>query len=379
LGDVAEVVSGGTPSTDRIDFWDGDVVWVTPKDLGKPRDVEIFSAERTLTQLGLRSSSARLVPQGTVLLSSRAPIGHLAIAGQSLATNQGFKNIICSRSLNNRFLFHILRGSIDDLVAEGRGNTFAEIPGRVVKDFSIPLPPLQIQIASASFLDAFYRRLAGVQVELPALPEPLEEQRRVVARIEELAAEIHEASGLRRQAADETEAITYSYLNRLFGDIYNNVPGSLSIKRWERLNDVVHDVADGPHITPAYVLDGIPFITVLNITSGRIRFDKHKYITFEDHAAFQRRAKAEPGDVLISKDGTIGVPCYVDTEREFSFFVSVALVKPIREVLDGEFLVWAIRAPYLQDRIRARSRGDMIRHLVLREIRDLTVPVPPPS
>lgn len=80
--------------------------------------------------------------------------------------------------------------------------------------------------------------------------------------------------------------------------------------------------------------------------------------------------------MLISKDGTIGIPCYVDTDREFSFFVSVALVKPRRELLDGQFLTWMIRAPYLQDRIQQRSRGDMIRHLVLREIRGLLIPLP---
>ena len=136
-------------------------------------------------------------------------------------------------------------------------------------------------------------------------------------------------------------------------------------------------MADGPHLTPVYVEEGIPFITVLNITSGRIRFQGHKFIGAEDHRELQRRAKAERGDVLISKDGTIGIPCFVDTDREFSFFVSVALIKPRRGVLDGEFLTWVLRAPYLQDRILERSRGDMIRHLVLREIRDLTVAVPP--
>jgi type I restriction enzyme S subunit len=125
------------------------------------------------------------------------------------------------------------------------------------------------------------------------------------------------------------------------------------------------------------VEQGIPFITVLNITSGTIRFDNHRFITLEDHRQFQKRAKAEKGDVLITKDGTIGIPCLVDTDRAFSFFVSVALIKPKRGVLDGNFLTWAIRARYLQERIAARSRGDMIRHLVLREIRDLLVPVPP--
>ncbi len=207
IADVAQVVSGGTPSTDRADFWDGDVVWVTPKDLGRPRSVEVEAAERTISQRGLESSSARLLPQGAVLLSSRAPIGHLGIAAVPLATNQGFKNIICSQKLDNRFLFHILRGSIDELVAQGRGNTFAEIPSRVVNEFRVPLPPLQVQRAIAAFLDAAYLRLSGHTVDFPELPMPLAEQRRVVARIEELAARINEARNLRSLAAEETDAL----------------------------------------------------------------------------------------------------------------------------------------------------------------------------
>jgi len=132
------------------------------------------------------------------------------------------------------------------------------------------------------------------------------------------------------------------------------------------------EYADGPHVTPTYVDRGIPFVTVQNITSGRVDFSDLKYITLEDHRQFQRRARVDKGDVLVSKDGTIGIPCLVDTNREFSFFVSVALIKPVRDILDGRFLTWVLRAPYMQERMRERSRGDMIRHLVLREIRDLT-------
>jgi type I restriction enzyme S subunit len=211
-----------------------------------------------------------------------------------------------------------------------------------------------------------------VAIPLP----PLVEQRRITARIEELAARSGEVRALRQQAVDEAEALVASHLNRVFGDYYRGVRGTLSAPRWDRLDALVDDVADGPHVTPTYVQEGVPFITVLNITSGRIRFGDNKFITPQDHALFQRRAKAEPGDVLLSKDGTIGIPCFVDTDREFGFFVSVALIKPTRTSLDGEFLAWAIRAPYLQTQILRRSRGDMIRHLVLREIRDLTVPVP---
>lgn len=216
------------------------------------------------------------------------------------------------------------------------------------------------------------KRLLPIPVPLP----PLSEQRRIVARIEELAAQIDNARTLRKLAMDESDAMLKSHLNQLLGNPYEGIRGSLGITRWERMDSVVQDVADGPHITPTYVSDGVPFITVLNITTGRIRFGDHKYITVEDHRQFQKRAKVERGDVLLTKDGTIGIPCFVDTDREFSFFVSVALIKPKPEVLDGQFLAWAIQAPYLQERIIARSRGDMIRHLVLREIRDLTVPVP---
>ncbi len=216
------------------------------------------------------------------------------------------------------------------------------------------------------------KRLLPIPVPLP----PLAEQRRVVARIEELAGQIHEARELRQQTASEVGAITKAHLNRLFGNPYESTAGTLHVETWAKIEEVVEDVADGPHVTPAYVEQGVPFITAMNITSGRVRFDNHKAITPADHIQFQKRAKAERGDVLITKDGTIGMPCFVDTDREFSFFVSVALIKPKRTALDGEYLVWAFRIPYMQKRIAAKSRGDMIRHLVLREIRDLTIPVP---
>lgn len=216
------------------------------------------------------------------------------------------------------------------------------------------------------------KRLLAVPIKLPGVSE----QRRIVDRIEIIAKKINDARRMRDEAEAEAIAMLAAHLNRQFGDPYRNKPGAVACSRWARLGDVVHDVADGPHVTPTYVEDGVPFITVLNITSGRIDFSKHKYITPQQHSDFQKRSKAERGDVLVSKDGTIGIPCYIDTDQEFSFFVSVALIKPDRSVLDGRFLAWVIRTPYLQERIRQRSRGDMIKHLVLREIRELIVPIP---
>ena len=301
----------------------------------------------------LRMKRHQLAKAGQVILSEiwgkKGAVGFVPLEGDgALCTSHFFLFDVRADKLDSKWLQAIFTANYlqEQLDAEAKGTTgYAAVRPKILFACEIPLPPLA-------------------------------EQRRIVARIEELAAQINEARTLRHHAVEEAEALTRSHLNRLFGDFYNGVEGTLAIDRWEKLDAVVDDIADGPHVTPTYVPDGIPFITVLNITSGRIRFGDHKFITPEDHAEYQRRAKAERGDVLISKDGTIGMPCLVDTDRPFSFFVSVALVKPKRGVLDGEFLTWAIRAPYLQDCITARSRGDMIRHLVLREIRDLTIPVP---
>lgn len=214
---------------------------------------------------------------------------------------------------------------------------------------------------------------AFLEISVP-LP-PISEQLRTTQKLDQVAAQFARVQALHGQVSAAPNALLQARLSRLFGDAYSGVLGSLGIDEFATIEDLSSDVADGPHVTPQYVDDGIPFITVLNMTSGRIDFRDAKRITLSAHEQYCRRAKAELGDVLISKDGTIGVPCYVDTEREFSFFVSVALVKPRRDLLDGRFLTWVLRAPYLQDRIVARSRGDMIRHLILREIRQLRVPV----
>ncbi len=204
---------------------------------------------------------------------------------------------------------------------------------------------------------------------------PIEEQRRVVDKLNRLATQSARLGSLQGHVEGAADALLRARLNGLFGDPYRGVAGSAGFSAFAPVGELSSDVADGPHVTPQYFDDGIPFVTVLNITSGRVDFNRAKHITPAAHELYSKRAKAEPGDVLISKDGTLGVPCYVETDREFSFFVSVALVKPRRDLLDGRFLTWALRAPYLQDRIAERSRGDMIRHLVLREIRQLLVPV----
>jgi len=146
LGEVTQIENGGTPSTQNPKYWNGKVLWLTPKELSNFQDIEIYDTERKITQLGLDSSSVKLLPVGTVLLTSRAPIGYVVIAGKSMATNQGFKNFICKEKLlNNKFLYYFLKYKTKEIQSLGRGATFGEVSKTIVSNIKIPLPPLQIQ------------------------------------------------------------------------------------------------------------------------------------------------------------------------------------------------------------------------------------------
>lgn len=155
LGEIAEVVSGATPKTSVEEYWGGDVPWVTPKELSSIEGSSIQSTERTLTEAGLKSCAAALLPPQSVLLSSRAPIGLVAINDVPMATNQGFKSLVPhGNRVDTKFLYWWLRCHRARLEAMGNGATFKEVSKKVVDRVEIDLPPIAEQQRIAALLDA---------------------------------------------------------------------------------------------------------------------------------------------------------------------------------------------------------------------------------
>jgi len=142
LGEICEIVAGATPRTDDLSNWDGDILWATPNDMGKLVGFTIRNTERRISEKGLKSCSAKLLPIGSVLLTTRAPIGHVAINLKPMCTNQGFKSLVPSSQVHNLFLFFAIKYFVPALRNIGRGQTFTEISKKQVQDFMIPLPPL---------------------------------------------------------------------------------------------------------------------------------------------------------------------------------------------------------------------------------------------
>lgn len=155
ISDIGEVVGGGTPSTANSDFWGGDIPWISPKDLTGYKSVYISHGENFLTKTGLKSGT-KLLPKGTVLFSSRAPIGYVAIASNPICTNQGFKSIICNKEIiNPLFLYYYIKGNLDYIKLFGTGATFPEISGAAMRKIKVQIPSIPTQQKISSILSAY--------------------------------------------------------------------------------------------------------------------------------------------------------------------------------------------------------------------------------
>lgn len=154
LDECCEIVSGATPSTAVAEYWGGDICWVTPKDLSELEGAVIADTPRKITEAGLASCAAEVLPAGSVLFSSRAPIGHVAVNAVPMATNQGFKSFIPKRDrIDARFLYWWLKAHRSYMEGLGNGATFKEVSKAVVSRVRIPLPPLCEQRRIAEVLD----------------------------------------------------------------------------------------------------------------------------------------------------------------------------------------------------------------------------------
>lgn len=154
--EFAKIAGGGTPSTSNNNYWNGEIPWITPKDLSGYNFKWIAKGERNITEEGLRNSSAKLLPENTVLLSSRAPVGYLAIAKNLISTNQGFKSLICNEEIADyNFIYYLLVNNRDLLISRAGGATFGELSAKRLSEIEFDIPPLPTQRKIASILSAY--------------------------------------------------------------------------------------------------------------------------------------------------------------------------------------------------------------------------------
>ena len=155
ISDLGQVVGGATPSTKKDEYYNGDIAWITPKDLSDFKCRYISRGERNITKAGMDSCSTQLLPKNTVLFSSRAPIGYVAIAENEMCTNQGFKSVIPNENIDCLFLYYLLKFNKDKIEAMGSGTTFKEVSGSTMRNIEVTIPESKkVQVRIAAILDA---------------------------------------------------------------------------------------------------------------------------------------------------------------------------------------------------------------------------------
>ena len=338
LGEICEIVSGSTPQTSIDEYWDGDLKWITPAELNDETFV-INDSVRKITKLGAKKTGLSPFPKGTVILSSRAPIGKVAIAGCEMYCSQGFKNMICSEKINNRYLYWFLKGKTAFLNSLGRGATFKELSKKIVADIEINVPDLEQQLS-------------------------------VVEDIEKVSKIIK----VRKRELQKLDDLVKARFVEMFGTVYNNKFG-YEIKT---LQDVCEQIKDGTHQTPTYTDDsvnGYKFLSSKDVTTGKIDWTHLKHIPEKLHKELYARIAPRKGDILLAKNGTTGIAAIVDRDEVFDIYVSLALLRPIN--VDPVYLWVAINSAETKQQFDACLKGIGVPNLHLGEIKKAQVIVPP--
>ncbi|MDX4038380.1 restriction endonuclease subunit S [Aliarcobacter skirrowii] len=209
-------------------------------------------------------------------------------------------------------------------------------------------------------------KLKSINIPLP----PLEEQKRIVTKLDNLFAKIDKAIALHQKNIDEADIFMASVLN----DVFVELEEKYEIKT---VYDLCTKITDGTHSTPKYIDSGVPFLSVKNISQGVISFDDTKFISMDEHNLLSKRCNVEIDDILYTKVGTTGIAKVVDTDVEFSIFVSIALLKPKKDLINSMYFQYILNSPNCYEQSQSRTRGVANRNLVLNDIKQIFFPLPP--
>lgn len=348
LGNISTVVGGGTPSSSVAEYYEnGTIPWISPADLSGYNDMYILRGAKNITKLGLEKSSARLMPAGTVCLSSRAPIGYVAIAKNEICTNQGFKSVLPSPCFIPEYLYWYLKGNKELLESYASGTTFLEISGSKVAQVEFPLAPLA-------------------------------EQQRIVDRIESLFAKLDEAKEKAQTVVDNFETRKAAILHKAFtGELtakWREAHGA-NISQWK--NCTIGDVF--AHTTGKALKksnqNGVlrKYITTSNLYWGTFDFSEVREMYFtEDELG---KCTAKKGDLLLCNGGDVGRAAIWDYDYEICLQNHISKLRKKAENVDVPFFYYYFMLSKIDGNIAGRGIG--IASLSARDLLSMNVYLPP--
>ena len=337
LGDICTIVSGSTPQTSIAEYWDGNIKWITPAELNED-SFYIMDSVRHISEQGRNKTGLSYMPIGTVILSSRAPIGKTAIAGCEMCCNQGFKNLICSEKIFNEYLYFFLKGNTEFLNSLGRGATFKELSKSIVENIEIPLPDYETQ-----------KRIAHQ-----------------MRKIESLIL-------LRKQQLSKLDELVKARFVEMFGDPVQNEKGWPLVTLGE-----IAEIRIGPFGTllhkEDYIIGGHALVNPSHICEGKICVDEKLTVSDEKYSELSAY-HLFPGDVVLGRRGEMG-RCAVVYKEGLLCGTGSMVIRPSKKV-KSYFLQNIISSPAYKKIIEDKAVGVTMMNLNVPIVSSLTFPLLP--
>ncbi len=340
LDECARIVSGATPSTGTPAYWDGSINWATPKDLSDLKGTYIAETPRKITEAGLASCAAEVLPAGSILFSSRAPIGHVAINTVPMATNQGFKSFIPDpKRIHTNYLYWWLKANRRYLESLGNGATFKEVSKAVVSRVEIPFPPLDEQ-----------QRIAAILDHSDALRQK------------------------RRETMRKLRELRTSLFLTFFGD------PSINPKDWPI--KTIGSLADSTQYgtsAKAGETGELPILRMGNITySGEMDFSDLKYITLSQKEL--EKYTVRDGDILFNRTNSpelVGKTAIFRGSEPYAFAGYLVRLRPNQEA-DPEYISAFLNSSYGKATLQGMCKSIIgMANINAKELCSIRIPVPP--
>ena len=341
LGEICEIISGSTPKTGIPEYWDGTQKWITPAELNEDTYI-ITDSIRKLTELGVEKAGLSSFPEGTVILSSRAPIGKVAIAGCEMYCNQGFKNLICSEKINNHYLYWFLKGRTEYLNSLGRGATFKEISKQIVSNIEIDVPPI-------------------------------EQQKRAVNQLEKANAIIR----LRKQQLQKLDELVKARFIELFGD------SEFNTMQWptKKLSELCAVSSSKRVYQNEQSTEGVPFLRIsdLNERIDNVKNAPELFIPINKYNELKENGLVPTeGDILVTSRGTLGRCYIVRPEDEFYFQDGmISWLSDLNSQITSVYLSQLFAMSGIQKQIASLQAGSTVAYLSITMLKKLNIMLPP--
>ncbi|EJP4365321.1 restriction endonuclease subunit S [Salmonella enterica] len=348
IGDIADVISGGTPKSGIAENFASSgegIAWLTPADLSGYKMKFISHGARDLSTEGYSSCSAKLMPAGAILFSSRAPIGYVAVASNKIATNQGFKSFVFTNDIYPDYAYYYLR-NIRHLAEEmGTGTTFKEISGSAAKTLPFVMAPLAEQKIIAEKLDTLLAQVDSTKARLEQIPQILKRFRQAVLAV-----------AVNGKLADKQDG--------------NN--------HWQeqQLSHVASHIVDCPHSTPKWSSEGKYCVRTTAFSPFYLDLSNQGYVDEETYQNRIQRLKPEPDDILYSREGTIGVACQIPKGVELCLGQRMVLIRASAKI-SSKYLAIVLNSNHILKIVRSKTMGSTAPRINMSDIKSYPIPLPP--